>query len=121
MNQLYLDLCKVKALLVAADGIAKGEYWDFEHGYGCTTGFVGLACSPEPSRLLKQQYSFDHACGTPRGLACIAALAEEAGISSNHTLQAFSRLIAWNDAPERTKAEVIDLVQRAADRASAEC
>lgn len=93
MNQLYLDLCKVKALLVA--GWAQGEALR-EPGKTCL--FRACERVNQNGKLLKN------------------AIYEELESQFGWT----DGMVDWNDHPNRTKAEVIDLVQRAANRASAE-
>jgi hypothetical protein len=96
MNQLYTDLCKVKALLVAGWGQDVGR----DDTRLCPIDALGLIM------------------GDQNRLDVSKALYDELERTVGNDLIG---LVDWNDDPSRTKAEVIDLVQRAADRASAEC
>lgn len=88
MNQLYKNLCRVKALLV--DG------WG-QDGHGL--------CLHDAAHV-----AFKHE--GPERKAVYDALYDEV------KLMGASFIVEWNDAPGRTKAEVVDLVQRAANRAA---
>jgi hypothetical protein len=91
MNQLFLDLCKVKALLI--EGWAQGETAR-EPGRTCLFSAVGVPSLGRPSGPLHN------------------AIYDEL-----NSIGWFSGMVEFNDAPGRTKQEVIDLVQRAANRA----
>lgn len=94
MNQLYLDLCKVKALLVAGWGQGSGR----DETHLCPLDAVwNCIDSPRRSKVISALYC------------------ELARTTGRNKL-----ISAWNDDPARTKAEVIDLVQRAANRAGGE-
>jgi hypothetical protein len=99
MNQLYLDLCKVKALLVAGWGQGNGR--DETH-----------LC---PVDAIWQLYREVPGPTKARATAVQNALYEELHRTVAPRQMGF---VDWNDHPSRTKAEVIDLVQRAADRAA---
>jgi hypothetical protein len=88
MNQLYLDLCKVKALLVA--GWGQGEAIQ-EPGKTC----LFRACE----RV------------NPNNKPLKTAIYDELA-----RLGWLDGMVDWNDHAARTKAEVIGLVQRAANR-----
>lgn len=94
MNQLYLDLCKVKALLVAG--------W----GQGEELHEPGRICLFQACERVNQN-------SKPLKTAIYDELEGRFGWTHG--------MVEWNDDPARTKAEVIDLVQRVANRASAEC
>lgn len=108
MNQLYLDLCKTKALAIDGGGLVKTVYYDVPTGCCCITGYVFKACTGK-AMFIQQD---------PRADACFKALAEAGNIHSSRPHFDHYGLIPWNDAPERTFQEVIDLIDRAAQRAS---
>jgi hypothetical protein len=104
MNQLFLDLCKVKALLI--DGWAQGKTV-FEPGRTCLYRAV---TSVEPYQQLPRP-PVRHRPARMRSPLYNAIYDELNSIGW------FNGMIEFNDAPGRTKQEVIDLVQRAANRA----
>lgn len=110
MNQLYLDLCKVKALLVAGE-YARGAYQLRRDGAcRCITGHIVTACGYDAFQFNTNVFYNDQ-----RVKDCVSALVAEAGLEPES--YEVNALFDWNDHPARTKQEVIDLVQRAANRA----
>lgn len=93
MNQLFTDLCAVKALILAGWGQGRGR--DKTH----------LCPIDAMSRVASNR--------GPRADALNQALYDEL----ERTTGKLVGFVHWNDAPERTQADVIDLIQRAANRA----
>jgi hypothetical protein len=94
MNQLFTDLCAVKALIVA--GWGQGECRDRTH-----------LCPVDAIWQIAGRSG-------PRTDALQNAMYAELARTTGDLRIGF---VDWNDAPERTKADVIDLIQRAANRA----
>jgi hypothetical protein len=91
MNQLFLDLCKVKALLI--EGWAQGE----------TIREPGRTCLFRAAEAVRPWAS-------SRPL-------HDAIYDELNSIGWHNGMVEFNDTPGRTKQEVIDLVQRAANRA----
>src|SRR5215211_1450887 len=94
MNQLYKDLCTIKALIVAGWGQAKNR----DKTHLCP---IDALC-----RIVDDS----------RQLAVSRALYDELVATVGDDTVGLG-MVEWNDAPDRTKAEVVALIQRAADRA----
>jgi hypothetical protein len=110
MNQLFTDLCAVKALVIEG-GIAQGIY--AQAGTNCRCHIV-KACGYDPE-CFNTTTAFEE---DARVIAVCEALAQAVPpIDRGYAPTAVEQLFHWNDKHYRTKADVIDLVQRAANRA----
>lgn len=96
MNPLYLNLCKVKALILAGWGQGRGR----DETHLCPLD--ALFCMAQTCQLKDVE-------------ALRNALYDELQRTTGEPYQGF---VDWNDHPSRTKQEVLDLIQRAADRAA---
>lgn len=124
MNQLFRDLARTKAVLIDRGWTA--ETWIGGDGCVCLGAAVAIAVAGKmPEREIDDFLSTDE-----RAIDCLEALADELGPErvrpADATLNLVAspwparvRVIEWNDEITRTVAEVLELVDRAANAASA--
>jgi hypothetical protein len=119
MNQLFQDLAQTKALLLANKcGIVQGELYNAV-GF-CIDGAIAQATGYD-LKIKPEQLAYNYLRDNPRARACVVACYHELPGSWQtpaHLMYPYEALYGWHDEPGRTLPEVLDLVQRAADKAS---
>jgi hypothetical protein len=125
MNQLFLDLAKTKAVLIERGRTKNGD-WIADNGCVCTGAAVAIATGwrhPTGDDLRTGGLE-DHLATNDRALECLEAIAAQLGIAGlarcSPGVAGYIRalVVHWNDYTAADFAEVLAVVQAAADAAS---